>query len=50
MPTAPCLVCGRFAGATAVFVPGNPNETALTNVLPGNGDIFIARFNVDGNL
>ena len=44
-----CIVGGRFTGATAVFGPGNPNETTLTNVAPGNGDAFFARFNVDGN-
>ncbi len=42
-----CLVTGDFY-RTAIFGPGETNETALTSA--GKKDIFIARYNSDGTL
>jgi hypothetical protein len=43
-------VTGRFSG-TATFGPGEANETVLMSPLPGaNDEIFIAKYDPDGNL
>ena len=41
------MVTGGFKG-TAIFGPGEPNETSLTSA--GYDGIFIARYNADGSL
>jgi len=41
------VVAGRFFD-TALFGPGEPNQTILTS--SGDYDIFIARYNTDGTL
>ena len=41
------VVTGHFK-STAVFGPGEPNQTYLTSA--GNADLFVARYNPDGTL
>jgi uncharacterized delta-60 repeat protein len=41
------VVTGHFK-TTAVFGPGEPNQTYLTSA--GNADLFVARYNPDGTL
>ena len=41
------VVTGQFGG-TATFGEGEANETVLVSI--GDGDIFVARYNPDGNL
>ena len=39
------LLTGKFSGITT-FGPGEPNETTINSY--GSGDIFIAKFNSEG--
>ncbi len=46
-PDGSSIITGRYTN-TMTFAPGETNETALAH--PGNGAIFLARYNADGAL
>ena len=48
LPGGGCLVAGRFS-STAIFGPGEPNQTTLTNTALAD-HAFLARFGADGSL
>ena len=43
-------VTGTLLGGTAIFGPGEPNETLITCEESGSGIVFIARYDGSGNL
>jgi hypothetical protein len=42
-------VVGRYS-VPSTFGPGEPNETTLNGPFPGNDEIFVAKFGLNGNL